>query len=256
MTDPKRLLWTCDSDFERTLLRAGRPAAPEGARERALLAASAALAASSVAAAGGLAAGNAAAGLKVGSLAALKWVGLFSLAGMGVGVATAAVVVRHAHQTAPPPNVVASAVSRGVARVGHGAVESPPVMPATSAASELAPAAPSHIAPPPPAASARSAPRTAEPGASTLPAEVALLEHARAAMGAGEPSRALSILDGYIARFPHGAMAREAAVLRIEALLRAGDRGAATRFANAFLAIEPHSPYAARIQSLLTTTNP
>jgi outer membrane protein assembly factor BamD (BamD/ComL family) len=83
-----------------------------------------------------------------------------------------------------------------------------------------------------------------------------MLERARAAMNAGELSRALSILDGYIDRFPHGAMAPEAAVLRIETLLKAGDRAAATRFANAFLAIAPHSPYAARVQSLLAASNP
>ena len=75
-------------------------------------------------------------------------------------------------------------------------------------------------------------------------------------MNAGELSRALSILDTYIDRFPRGSMAPEAAVLRIETLLKAGDRNAATRFANAFLAVAPHSPYAARVQSLLAGSNP
>jgi outer membrane protein assembly factor BamD (BamD/ComL family) len=75
-------------------------------------------------------------------------------------------------------------------------------------------------------------------------------------VAAGEPARALAILDGYTARFPRGAMAPEATVLRIEALVKAGDRPAATRVADAFLATAPTSPYATRIQSLLTTANP
>jgi outer membrane protein assembly factor BamD (BamD/ComL family) len=78
-----------------------------------------------------------------------------------------------------------------------------------------------------------------------------MLERARAAMGSGELARALSILDGYAVRYARGAMAPEAAVLRIETLVKMGDRPAATRFANAFLAREPHSPYASRIQSLI-----
>jgi outer membrane protein assembly factor BamD (BamD/ComL family) len=89
-----------------------------------------------------------------------------------------------------------------------------------------------------------------------LPAEIALLDQARGAVAAGEPARALAILDGYTVRFPRGAMAPEATVLRIEALVKAGDRPAATRFADAFLATAPTSPYTTRIQSLLTTANP
>jgi hypothetical protein len=247
MTDPKRLLVTCDGDLERMLLRAGRAVAPEGARERALLAASAALAASGAAAAGGLAMGNAAAGLKVSSLAALKWVGVLGLA--GAGVVTGAAAIRHVQRIAASQSLAPSVVASGSKAAPRGRVESMPLTPSTSVL-ELAPTAPSRAPTASPLATARSVPKA---GDSTLPAELATLERARAALGAGEFARALSILDGYIDRFPHGAMAPEAAVLRIETLLKAGDRASATRFANAFLAIEPRSPYAARIRSLLAS---
>ena len=51
-------------------------------------------------------------------------------------------------------------------------------------------------------------------------------------------------------------MGPEATVLRVEALVRAGDRSAAARVGNAFLAGNPQSPYATRIRSLLGAPNP
>jgi hypothetical protein len=86
--------------------------------------------------------------------------------------------------------------------------------------------------------------------------ELSWLEGARAAISSGNPAGALSLLDRYAARFPHGAMAPEASVLRIEALLNAGDRPAAERAAAAFLAADARSPYAARVRSLLGKPNP
>jgi hypothetical protein len=43
----------------------------------------------------------------------------------------------------------------------------------------------------------------------------------------------------------------EATALRIEALLRSGKRARATSLANAFLARNPKSPYAARVRALI-----
>jgi hypothetical protein len=259
MTDPKRLSSTSDSEIERALLRAARAPAPEGARDRALLVASAASAASAAVAAsslavGGLTAGNAAAGLKISSLAVLKWVGFLSLA--SAGVAAGAVVVRHVHRAATAPTPSMEALYPGLRASARGLEESRLAVSAPAAAPEVAQAPSSHTATSPSVAPTRSTSKTGDPGGSTVPAELAMLERARAAMKAGELSGALSILDSYIDRFPHGAMAPEAAVLRIETLLRAGDRPAATRFANAFLALAPHSPYAARIQSLFATSSP
>jgi outer membrane protein assembly factor BamD (BamD/ComL family) len=83
-----------------------------------------------------------------------------------------------------------------------------------------------------------------------------MLDQARGAMDSGDPARALSMLDAYGARFPHGVMGPEASMLRIEALVASGDHSAAKRAADAFLQANPTSPYASRIQTLLGPSNP
>jgi hypothetical protein len=279
MTEPRRLSSESEDHVERMLLSAGRAGAPPGAKQRALLVASGAIAASSLAAggaaAGGAAAGGAAAVAKAGSLATLTWIGVFSVT--GIGVVTSAMVLSDAHQDTrrtdfaasvasslarsremrPPPERSASAKS------GDGETAAP-VDPTAILTRPAPPARPTEAVAPATAvtrlpSSELSAPRAGERGsasASTLPAEIALLDQARGAIAVGEPARALAILDGHTARFPRGVMAPEAAVLRIEALVKAGDRPAATRFADGFLATAPTSPYTTRIQSLLTTANP
>jgi outer membrane protein assembly factor BamD (BamD/ComL family) len=81
--------------------------------------------------------------------------------------------------------------------------------------------------------------------------ELASLDRARAALSAGDAPQALALLDAHNARFPHGAMAPEATMLRIEALVAAGDRASAQRAADAFIAQSPDSPYVSRVRSLL-----
>jgi outer membrane protein assembly factor BamD (BamD/ComL family) len=83
-----------------------------------------------------------------------------------------------------------------------------------------------------------------------------MLDDARAAIDHGDASRGLSILDAYRHRFPRGVMAPEASILRIEALVNTGKQDAAQREGDAFLRANPQSPYAARIGSLLGTSNP
>ena len=92
--------------------------------------------------------------------------------------------------------------------------------------------------------------------ASGVQAELASLDQARAALAAGAPARALSLLDAYAAAFPRASMAQEATVLRVEALVRAGDLPAARRVGDAFLANNPRSPSAAHVRSLLGESNP
>jgi hypothetical protein len=257
MNDPKRLTSASENNLERILLRAARVEAPSGAKERALLAVSAALAASSVTA-GVASASPVAASAKAASVAALKWMGVLSLT--GASAVTGAVVLHRALASAPHASVAATVSSRGQpAEMRATATETVSTAATLPTARESLAPAPTHPASAAATATTRSSLRSTEPGAptaSTLPVELALLERARAAMGAGELTRALSLLDGYAIRYPRGAMAPEAAVLRIETLVKTGDRPAATRFANAFLATAPHSPYAARIQSLLAAPSP
>jgi len=269
MNDPKRLSEGSGSDVERALLRAGRAGAPPGAKSRAMAVASGAMAASSLVAAGAAAEGTAAAA-KVGSIVALKWIGVLSVA--SVGALTSAAMIRTTSEHASSKSVAVSGASTATAARGHDRLPilGGPPQSAPSASTAListrpdpAPYEPSKVSRPVVTvvapARVQSAPVPGEPGgaaSSTLSAELATLDQARAALAAGDAPRSLGILDRYHARFPSGGMAPEAAVLRIEVLLKAGDRPAAQRAADAFLASSPTSPYAPRIQSLLSASNP
>ena len=89
------------------------------------------------------------------------------------------------------------------------------------------------------------------PRASSLHEESALLESVREALAASQPARASVELDRYDAQFASGILAEEAAVLRIEALLAAGDRAAARRAADAFAQSHPASSYAPHVRALV-----
>lgn len=243
MSDPTRLAREPSSELEATLLRAGRARAPEEARKRALLLATSALAASGVAAG---ASGAATAGgtvVKGAWAATLHWVGIAGL--VGAGAVTAAVAVGRHNDVRTRNELATTATESASVTIAKPIPYQAPVAPQPSAPSET------------PAA---DVPATARPTVTPVPepasrfgAELSTLEQARAALSAGNPARALSILDDYATRFPHASMAPEATVLRIEALVRAGDAPAARRVADAFLAANPGSPYGDRIRSLVGT---
>ena len=248
MTVPGRLALNPSTDLKGVLLRSARQRAPEGARRRAVVAATAAVAASSFAA--GAAAATAGA-VKGGSIGSIAWLGVAGL--LGVGSMAAAIAI---HDDVSPSvraddpafhQATALPTSREVPRAVTTAVAQPlqpaPVPSATAVEPEASHPSTLPLAPAP--ASSPSAP------ASPMTLELATLDQARAALAQGNPAGALSILDAYAARFPHASMAPEATVLRIEALVRAGDTAAARRVADAFLASNPRSPYASRIGSLL-----
>jgi hypothetical protein len=267
MSDPKRLALSSESEVERLLLGAGRVRAPERSRERAFVVASGALGASAVAAgaAGGASAGKGAvAGMaKVGSVLSLKWLGVLSATGIGlvaVGAASTYVVHQSRERAVEPGPSVAPAIvparprskaARSLPSVDGDEWTPAPVDPAT-----LSPAETARTEPATPAMPTVIAPEPRGSSASTVPAELAMLEGARSATAAGDPAGALSLLERYAARFPRGTLKPEATMLRIEALVKAGDRAAATRFAEAFLAGDPDGPYAARVRSLIETANP
>lgn len=85
----------------------------------------------------------------------------------------------------------------------------------------------------------------------TLPAEIAALDGARAALRNQQPAKALALLDGYDGNFPHGALREEASVVRIEALVVAGEMDEARRRTDAFTSSHPTSPHVARLRRLL-----
>jgi hypothetical protein len=237
MSDLRRLLDSSDSRLARTLLRAGRTSAPPGARRRAIAAATSAVAATSLTA---TAAGGTLA--RVGTVAALKWlgVGVACVGSVGAGIAlherASQVTPRHASE----PVLMATTASVPVAvRAPDAPASSPRSAPEPSIAPPLVVAAPA------PAPARFAAPER------SIREEVVVLKRASSALASGDATLALSILRDYGARFPDGSMASEAAVLRIEALARAGDASAARRAAESFLVAYPQSPYAERVRSVV-----
>lgn len=83
-----------------------------------------------------------------------------------------------------------------------------------------------------------------------LAKEVALLDAARAALS-NDPQSTLSILEQHRRDFPKGALRVEADLVRIEALLRAGDRRRAEQIASRLIKTDPTGPVAARARRLL-----
>ncbi len=86
---------------------------------------------------------------------------------------------------------------------------------------------------------------------STLSLELKQIDSARRALVSNSPRVALQRLKDYHERFPNGRLRTEATILRIEALMAAGDRAGAARLGKSVLDRAPNSPYARRVRSLL-----
>jgi outer membrane protein assembly factor BamD (BamD/ComL family) len=100
------------------------------------------------------------------------------------------------------------------------------------------------------ASSSEPAPSASSPN---LGLEIAQVDRARRALAEGNAGEAQRLLDEYQHEFPRGRLGQEAVALRVEALLKQGNRGAATALAAPFLAAYPASPAAARVRALLGT---
>jgi hypothetical protein len=94
---------------------------------------------------------------------------------------------------------------------------------------------------------------TATSRASLLSREVLVLDGARAALASGDAVSARAILDGYDSEFPAGNLRPEATVLRIEALLRAGDVESARSLAQQFERVHPGDSHVGRIRSMIAS---
>ena len=161
-----------------------------------------------------------------GGLSALRIAGLSAL-GVGGAVGLVLLLTRPTPSAPPvdlPPPVVESA-------------------PTPTAPAIAAPA----IAPAPEAPPADKRPSS---GTGALRDEIALIDGARAALAAGSPVQALSLLERYRARHPHGMLLPEALAMRIEAIDRGGEHARARALARAFLAEYPNSPLAQRVARL------
>jgi hypothetical protein len=271
MTDPQRLKDEHAGDLEGQLLRSVASDAPRrDAHQRTLVALGL----------GGAALGlqattTAAAATKMGT--ALTVAVIAKYVGIGVGAAVVA-----AGATYAVPRLVSHERSTVVAAGAHSPAPvvtedrlQPPAIAQDQAlpGRESAPKQEAHQleapntgnAAPPAARAARSnppavkdtatdstpAPKHIEaPEAPGLADEVAALDAARQKVSS-DPAGTLRLLDDYQSRFPHGDLAPEALVLRIEALVRSGQRGAADKLASDYLARNPGSPHARKIRTLL-----
>ena len=87
--------------------------------------------------------------------------------------------------------------------------------------------------------------------ASQLHEESEMILGARRVLRAGDPLRALTLLDAARARFPEGILVQEREALSIEALVRSGQRPLATKRAEAFLRAYPKSPHGADVKRVV-----
>ena len=285
MSEPGRLLAGSEvTPFERDLLEswsseqppaAARALAMAGVRVAAIVGAAgtaaASTAAASTAAAGmaGSAAGatGAASAPKVGFGLAmlLKW----GSVGVIVGATAVTVAVVRQPDGAPPegpeqatspspvipvatPGTVTTPGSNGTVSSPAQAPGTPPVGPPDHRQAQLLAVPPVS----PPIAQRKVEAPPGLPTRASLAQEIAMFDHARAALEEGEADRALALLDAYQSRFRAGAFSQEAEELRVQALLRKGDRGRAARVGQRFLAAHPESPHAARVRALLAPSDP
>jgi outer membrane protein assembly factor BamD (BamD/ComL family) len=77
-----------------------------------------------------------------------------------------------------------------------------------------------------------------------------IVRRAKLALKDADTVGALRALDDRARLFPNGVYAEEAAVIRIETLVMAGERARATEEGRAFLRLFPDSPYGQRVRGL------
>ncbi len=170
-----------------------------------------------------------------------KWLGSLLLVGAaGVGVVTALAPGESA-EPVTAPRAVPAAAPAPAKRVTPSEAREP-----ESVSVDDLPLAPA-------ASSDRAVGRGARPSASAdrLEREIAVLDRARQALGAGNTELALAELDEHATELE--ILRPEAESLRIEALYASGRQSEADARANRFLASHGKSPLAARVLSLKNT---
>ena len=99
-------------------------------------------------------------------------------------------------------------------------------------------------------------PPLVEERVSVLRAELKLIGEARENLRVGDARGALLALAEHARRFPAGAMVEEVDLLRMRALVAAGDGERARGLGREFLARRPHSPLAGAVRALFGLPNP
>lgn len=230
--EPMRLRREKGSALEHALLGAGM-ATDGSADRRAKTLAALGLAGSATLAAGTVSAAS------LSSVAKLGWAKL----ALGVSLVGAVTAVPVGYYLVSRPVAQVSA-PRAPRALGATAVKSRVAPAAIAVAEPVQEAEETEVARPPHAWRPAHAPARGR-----LTHELAALDAARATLADGDAKSALALLDIYGESFPHGRLALEAEVLRIDALARSGQREAARQRANAFLRRHPTSVLASRVRA-------
>lgn len=245
------------SELERALLDAGRSyRSSDHARTKTLAALGLSGSAAVAAGVAGALAGSSLAKVltrALGRATGTAWTKL--LAGVSVVGLVAAVPAGHYLLNRRQPPAVAPAV-RPMELAVAAAVADPPAPrldPAPSGAAPSAAAGMPRLEHPAGVVAHAGAARVARPELhdAALAEELAALDAARAALGAGDPAGALSRLDGYARAHPGGRLELEAEILRIDAIAKSGRADEARKRAEVFLRRHPKSVLAARARGYL-----
>ena len=272
MMDPKRLIDGDGADLGVQLLREWRAQQPSaGAQTRTAAALGLGTAAlvttkttiAATAAGGAVTAAVSGATTATGlELLALKWLGLGIALGSVIVVGVSQVLPAPDHssrdQAVEPQTSALSSSRREVAAIPvvatpHAAVPAPsaranpPPIPRSSPSR-------SPISTPDLEAAAERTPPTEAPAEASLSREVATLETARQALAAQDAAGAERALTQYESLPPSGALAPEATLIRIDALVLRGQTAVAARLANDYLTRYPRTPHAARLRRIVASS--
>jgi len=233
MKDTRPLLLETDSDEVRALLRsADLDGPPSGAMRRVLTRAGVGVGVVAVATST-----TVSSAAKVAPLVVGKWLALAAFVGVGT-VGVVHVARTSASKVASQPTLVKTAPEPAAQ------LPAPPSTQANDPAASEPSNAATPVAPPRPFKASPS-------GSADITGEIAAIALARGELDKGNARAGLAALDRYQQEFPRGALAPEATVLRIEALLLSGDRSRAKSLGEAFLKAHPKSPHAQRVRSLI-----
>jgi hypothetical protein len=245
MSQPIRLVVARPESELARLVRAGREERPASKLPSRILSG---LAGSAATMAAGGASATAGALASAGPASSSLW--LLGAKGLAIGVLAGGALAAGASAIfapTPEPSRAAAPASRS-APGRPAAVEIPvPVAAPAAVASPL----PVHPQSPQPPSAAPAAPPPEENHATPrLGREAALIEAARHALSAGNPSLALQSLAEYRSLPVTGTLEREARVLRIEALVQRGELSEARSLAAAYLREFPRDAHHARLRAL------
>jgi hypothetical protein len=253
MNELEPLVETSQSRLTRELLRAGQSDEPErDFSERLLRGLGVGVAAGTV---GTMASAGSAAAALPGAAATSSGAVSIALAAkwVAVGVVGGGLLAGGAEVAFSPPR---EPVTQAVTLVSASARTTPPQVSAPVVVPQAA-VVEAEPAPEPPPEAAPARPDAAAPASSGAPGapgalgrEVEVIDRARRAMAAGNWQRALRELDAFDRIESTGVLAREAQVLRIEALHRLGQVDRARQLAQQYRAAYPNDTHAARLRAL------